>query len=320
MKQKLIVVCGPTASGKTDLAVALAKRFDGEIVSADSMQIYRDVSIATAKPTSEEMSGIKHHMIDILDLSEEFSVADYVRLASECISDIANAGRMPIVCGGTGLYISSLINGIRFDETCSSTELRNELSKIAEEKGGEYLLGILREFDPESAERLHPNNLMRIIRAIEVYKISGVTMTEANRISQKESPYDPVMIGLNYSDRELLYSRINQRVDRMLEMGLLEEARMVLSRENVATAGQAIGHKEFKPYFSGEKSLEECVESVKQDSRRHAKRQLTWFRRDVRINWIYRDLLSSDENETEVASRIIENSGFYKDNERRIHR
>ncbi|MCD8108053.1 MAG: tRNA (adenosine(37)-N6)-dimethylallyltransferase MiaA [Oscillospiraceae bacterium] len=310
MKQKLIVICGPTASGKTELAVSLAELFNGEVVSADSMQIYRGISIATAKPTSEEMRHIKHHMIDILDLSEEFSVADYVRLAGACIEDIAKRGKLPIVCGGTGLYISSLVNGISFDETCSSTELREELTKLAEEKGGEYLLDILREFDPESAERLHPNNLMRIIRAIEVYKISGVTMTEANQLSQKESPYDPIMIGLNYSDRELLYERVNQRVDRMLEMGLLHEAKEVLSMENVATAGQAIGYKEFKPYFDGEKSLEDCVEAVKQDSRRYAKRQLTWFRRDERINWILRDKLNDGENEVEVASEIIRRNGI----------
>ncbi|MCD7732680.1 MAG: tRNA (adenosine(37)-N6)-dimethylallyltransferase MiaA [Oscillospiraceae bacterium] len=310
MKQKLIVICGPTASGKTELSVSLAERFDGEVVSADSMQIYKDISIATAKPTPEEMRGIRHHMIDFLSLSEEFSVADYVRLAGECISDIADRGKVPIVCGGTGLYISSLINGISFDETCSSTELREELSRLAEEKGGEYLLDILREFDLESANRLHPNNLTRIIRAIEVYKISGVTMTEANKLSQKESPYDPIMIGLNYSDRELLYERVNLRVDRMLEMGLLDEAKMVLSMENVATAGQAIGYKEFKPYFAGEKSLGECVENVKQDSRRYAKRQLTWFRRDERINWIYRDLLSNDESEFEIASEIIRRNGI----------
>ncbi len=310
MKQKLIVVCGPTASGKTELSVSLAERFGGEIVSADSMQIYKDISIATAKPTLEEMRGIKHHMIDFLSLSEEFSVADYVRLAGECIKDIADRGKMPIVCGGTGLYISSLINGISFDETCSSTELREELSRLAEEKGGGYLLNILRGFDSESADRLHPNNLMRIIRAIEVYKISGITMTEANRLSQKESLYDPIMIGLNYSDRELLYKRVNLRVDKMLEIGLMGEAKMVLSMENVATAGQAIGYKEFKPYFAGEKSLEECIESVKQDSRRYAKRQLTWFRRDERINWVYRDLLADGESELEIASEIIRRNGI----------
>ena len=310
MKQKLIVVCGPTASGKTELAVSLAEIFDCEIVSADSMQIYKDVSIATAKPSLEEMRGIRHHMIDFLDLDEEFSVADYVRMASDCIEEIASRGKMPLVCGGTGLYISSLINGIRFDDTCSSTELRKELAELAENKGNEYLLDMLRQFDPESADRLHPNNLMRIIRAIEVYKISGVTMTEANKLSQKESPYDPVMIGLNFSDRELLYDRINLRVDRMLEMGLVEEARMVLSKENVATVGQAIGYKEFKPFFAGEKSLEECIGSVKQDSRRYAKRQLTWFRRDERINWIYRDLLIDCESELSLASEIIRRNGI----------
>ncbi len=310
VKQMLIVVCGPTASGKTELAVSLAELFDGEVVSADSMQIYKGISVATAKPSPEEMRGIRHHMIDFLDLSEEFSVADYVRLASDCIADIVSRDKIPIVCGGTGLYISSLINGISFDETCSSTELREELSELAEEKGGEYLLSILREFDPETADRLHPNNLMRIIRAIEVYKISGVTMTEANRLSQKESPYDPCLIGLNYSDRATLYERVNLRVDRMLENGLLEEAKMVLSREDVATAGQAIGYKEFKPYFSSESSLDDCIENVKRDSRRYAKRQLTWFRRDERINWIYRDKLSDNESELSIASEIIRNKGI----------
>lgn len=311
-KLPVIVVCGPTASGKTALAVSLAEIFGCEVISCDSMQIYKHMRIATAKPTEEEMRGIRHHLIDFLEPNQEFSVADYVRLASECISDISSRGKIPLICGGTGLYVSSLIDNIGFDDTCSSTEVRNELSKLADENGGEYLLKLLNEFDPETAQRLHPNNIPRIIRAIEVYKVSGTTMSEAIKRSKRESPYEPCMIGITCSDRQKLYDRINLRVDKMLDMGLLAETESVLSDSDLKTSFQAIGYKELAPYFNGEKSLDECIEKLKRETRRYAKRQLTWFRRDDRIHWIYSDLYSEYSEIVNEAARIIRQSGILK--------
>lgn len=311
-KLPVIVVCGPTASGKTALAVSLAEIFGCEVISCDSMQIYKHMRIATAKPTEEEMRGIRHHLIDFLEPNQEFSVADYVRLASECISDISSRGKIPLICGGTGLYVSSLIDNIGFDDTCSSTEVRNELSKLADENGGEYLLKLLNEFDPETAQRLHQNNIPRIIRAIEVYKVSGTTMSEAIKRSKRESPYEPCMIGITCSDRQKLYDRINLRVDKMLDMGLLAETESVLSDSDLKTSFQAIGYKELAPYFNGEKSLDECIEKLKRETRRYAKRQLTWFRRDDRIHWIYSDLYSKYSEIVNEAAKIIRQSGILK--------
>ncbi len=311
-KIPLIVVCGPTASGKTSLAVSLAKMFNGEIVSADSMQIYKQMQIATAKPTIEEQRGIKHHLIDFLEPDAVFSVADYVKLARKCIDDIVSRDKLPMLCGGTGLYISSLIDNINFDGICASSEIRVELSKAASEHGGEYLLDILRKFDPDTASKLHPNNLTRIIRAIEVYRVSGITMSEAIRRSKTESPYDLCMIGISYSDRSNLYDRINLRVDKMVEAGLVGEARHVLSSGSLKTSFQAIGYKELKRYFDGECTLEDCIDKIKSDTRHYAKRQLTWFRRDKRINWIYPDLLGSYEKVVNAAAKAVRESGILK--------
>lgn len=309
-KIPLIVVLGPTASGKTALAVELAKHFGCEVVSADSMQIYKNMQIATAKPTAEEMQGIRHHLMDFLEPDESFSVADYVALAKSVIEVIYSRNKLPLLCGGTGLYISSLINNLRFDESQPSYEIRSELSRLAEEKGGEYLLEMLSRFDPETASKLHPNNLPRIIRAIEVYRISGTTMSEAVINSRQEGLYDLCIIGLNYSDRQLLYDRINLRVDKMMETGLLQEAGEVLSQDSLKTSIQAIGYKELRPYFKGERPLSECIEKLKQETRRYAKRQLTWFRRDDRINWIYPDIEGSFERVLQRAIEIINNSSL----------
>ncbi len=306
-KIPLIVVCGPTASGKTGLAVELAKIYNCEVVSADSMQIYKHMQIATAKPTESEMQGIKHHLIDFVEPCESFSVADYVRLAKEKIEDIYSRGKQPLLCGGTGLYISSLVDNLSFDRTCPSSELRTQLSAIAESKGGEYLLDMLRQFDPETAQKLHPNNLTRIIRAIEVYKTSGITISQAAKNNRGESLYKLCMIGISYYDREKLYSRINNRVDCMLSSGLLEETVHVFNSGSLGTSYQAIGYKELKPYFMGKITLEECVEKLKLETRHYAKRQLTWFRRDKRINWIYPDLLG-DGGVVNEAIKIIEAS------------
>ncbi len=304
-KIPLIAVAGPTASGKTSLAVELCIRLGGEVVSADSMQLYRGMDIATAKPTPEEMRGVPHHLVDFLDIGSEFSVADYVAAAHEAIGDISNRGKLPVVCGGTGLYIDSLIENIRFEKTVSSTPLRAELKKLAEEKGGGYLLEMLRNIDPETASRLHENNLNRIIRALEVYKTTGETMSEQIKNSRsEESPYDACVIGLDYKDRQVLYERIGRRVDMMLEAGLLEEAERVVSDPRLKTARQAIGYKELAPYFEGTAPLEECIENLKQATRRYAKRQLTWFRRNKSIHWLYPDEAESFEALADSAEGI----------------
>ncbi len=312
-KQPLIVICGPTASGKTALSIAIAKALGCEVVSADSMQIYKGMQIATAKPTEAEMDGVKHHLVDFLDAGESFSVADYVRLAHKAIEDISNRGLVPLVCGGTGLYINSLIDNISFDETCTSTDLRDELLTLANEHGKAYLLEMLREFDPDTADKLHENNLNRIIRAIEVYKVTGVTMSETVKNSRLvESPYDVCMIGINYADRQHLYDRVNLRVDLMLKDGLLDEAESVLQNDSLKTSYQAIGYKELAPYFKGEASLDDCIERLKLETRHYAKRQLTWFRRDERINWIYPDECRDFNEVVNKALEIINESGVLK--------
>lgn len=285
-----VAVAGPTASGKTSLAIHLAKRFGGEIVCADSMQIYKNLDVATAKPTPDELSQAKHWLVDFLDPGEEFSVADYVRLAHEALFDISSRGKLPIICGGTGLYIDSLLQNISFSEEEYDPEIRRELSEIAKEKGGRYLLEELRKIDPEAASKLHENNVKRIIRAIEVYKISGVTFTEQNRMSRiNQSPYRYLKLVISFKDREILYQRIDKRVDEMLKIGLLEETERVLKDGTLKTAAQAIGYKELQPYFSGEKKLSECVENLKRSTRRYAKRQITWFKRDPEAVPIYAD-------------------------------
>lgn len=305
-KIPLIVVVGPTASGKTALAVSLAKRFHGEVISADSMQIYKQMNIATAKPTVEEMDGVPHHLIDCLDLSQKFSVADYTALAHQKAAEIYARGHLPILAGGTGLYIDSVVNNISFSEIRTDEELRKELTRLAEEKGADYLLEELNRFDPESAKRLHPNNLSRIIRAIEVYRLTGITMTEHQRRSRlTPSGYDAVMIGLDFQDRQKLYDRINLRVDRMFADGLLEEAREILSNKNLGTARQAIGYKELQHYFDGQESLEEAIQKIKQETRRYAKRQLTWFRRNPNIHWIYVDCCRDFADVSEQAALLL---------------
>lgn len=304
-KTKLVVVVGPTASGKTKLAVELAKKNSGEVISADSMQVYREMSIATAKPTVEEMDGVPHHLVDFLPLSEEFSVSDFVTLARARIAEIAARGNLPIVAGGTGLYINSLIDHVNFSEIEHDGALRERLYAEAKLDGGKRLYDYLCQIDPESAAWIHPNNLVRVVRAVEIYEATGLTMTEQKRRSRlEESPYDVCIIGLNYRERQTLYDRINRRVDLMVEAGLLDEVRRVYESGNLKTAYNAIGYKELVPYLQGEAELGDCLEKVKQESRRYAKRQLTWFRRDGRIHWIYPD------EETDFCS-VIKKSQKY---------
>ena len=305
-KIPLLVVVGPTASGKTALAVSLAKQFHGEVISADSMQIYKKMNIATAKPTEAEMGGVPHHLIDCLDLSQKFSVADYTALAHQKAEEIHERGHLPILACGTGLYIDSVVNNILFSEIKTDEALRKELGWLAAERGAEYLLEELRQFDPESAQRLHLNNLPRIIRAIEVYKLTGVTMTEHQRRSRlKPTGYQSIIIGLDFQDRQKLYDRINLRVDRMFADGLLEEAKEILSNKNLGTARQAIGYKELQHYFDGQESLEEAIQKIKQETRRYAKRQLTWFRRNPDIHWIYVDCCRNVEEVSEQAALLL---------------
>ncbi|MGN0638428.1 MAG: tRNA (adenosine(37)-N6)-dimethylallyltransferase MiaA [Huintestinicola sp.] len=285
-KIPVIVVCGPTASGKTAVGVELALRLGGEVVSADSMQIYKGLAISTAKPSPEEMRGVPHHLMDFLEPDEPFSVADYVKMARECISDIRSRGKLPIIVGGTGLYINSLIDNISFDHIVSDDSLRKELEAEALEMGKEHMHEKLRSLDPEAADRIHPNNVIRVIRAIEMCLLSGRTGSENREESRKnESPYEPCMIGLTCFDRQVLYNRIDRRVDKMLEAGLEAEVRAVYEKYRLRTAFNAIGFKEMIPYFEGECSLEEAADKIKQETRHYAKRQLTWFRRDVRITW-----------------------------------
>lgn len=304
---KIIVVSGPTASGKTALAVELAKRYDGEVISADSMQIYTDMDIASAKATPEERQGIPHHLMDFLDPVESFSVADWVRMAGECADDILARGRTPVICGGTGLYISSFVDNLQFDESECDYEYREEMRKFAEENGSAALLEKLRVIDPETAEVLHENNISRIIRALEVYKTTGHTISEAKRASRAEpSPYRFILLTLDFENREQLHERINSRVDRMLENGLEQEARQCFVQESRPTAAQAIGCKELYPYFRGERSLEECVEELKLRTRQYAKRQLTWFRRDSRFHKIVIHPLDGLNEIFTEAVKIIE--------------
>jgi len=309
-KIPIVVIVGPTASGKTELSVKLAKKLDAEIISADSMQIYKNMHIASAAADEEEKDGIPHHLLEFLEPTESFSVADFVKPAAECIEDIISRGKAVVIVGGTGLYINSLIDNITFSEEPSSEALRAELTEKFDKIGGQAMLEELRAFDPDSADRLHPNNKKRIIRAFEIYISTGITMTRQLKESRRiESPYEPFMIGLSFRDRELLYERINLRVDKMLEKGLLSEAEAAYKSSNTSTAAQAIGHKEFFPYFSGDVTLTEATEALKASTRRYAKRQLTWFRRDERVNWIYRD---ETEDVTSAALEILERNGYFE--------
>ncbi len=296
-KIKILAVVGPTASGKTSLSVKLAKALDGEIISADSMQIYKDMDIATAKPTLDEREGIPHHLMGFLEPSDSYSVADFVTDAKAAAIDITEREKLPIIVGGTGLYVDSLLNGITFSEGDTDFALRAKLFECLSNDGLDSLLSKLKDIDPEAFLKLAPNrNPKRIIRALEVYYTTGITFTEQYRIS-KETPseFDSVIIGLNFRDREKLYERINQRVDLMLDAGLLKEAKEFFSKALSATSSQAIGYKELKPYLDGERSLEDSVGILKQATRRYAKRQLTWFRKNEKIKWFYvDDYLSAD--------------------------
>lgn len=306
-KIPIIVICGPTASGKTALSIKIAKRFGGEIVSADSMQIYRYMDIGTAKPDMTERDGVVHHMIDIINPDETYSVAQYVEQAHEVIKDIKSSKKVPVVTGGTGLYINSLIDDVDFGKNDSDHKIRDELQKIADEQGIDVLVEELRKFDPISAEKIHKNNTRRIIRAIEFYKMTGTPISEHQaETKKKESRYLPCLLAIKW-DMEKLYERIEKRVDIMVEQGLINEVKTLekMGYINSALSMQGIGYKETAEYLKGEITLDEAIDKIKTGTRHYAKRQMTWFRRDKRINWIDYDADIFSE-----AERILKESGF----------
>lgn len=286
-KPHILCVVGATASGKTEYAVRLAKEYGGEVVSCDSMQIYCGMDIGTAKPTQEEKQGIPHHMIDVAKPWQNYSVADFVTEANRCIAEILGRGNLPILCGGTGLYVDSLLGGITFSQTARDDAYREELKQLAEREGKLAVHARLQIADPEAAAAIHPNNLKRVIRTLEIIKTSGKTKAEFDRDARGEEPYRAEIYGIQ-REREELYRRIDLRVDRMMEQGLLDEVQSLLKQgvPSDGTAMQAIGYKELVAYINGTCTREEAVETIKRESRHYAKRQLTWFRRNPAITWI----------------------------------
>ena len=306
MENRLICICGPTASGKTALSVALAKRLHTEIISADSMQLYKEMDIGTAKPTLEEQQGVHHHLIDVCEPGEPFSVAKYVELADAAAQDILSRGMIPVVIGGTGLYMDALIECSTFSGDETDLSVRGKYESMAREQGNEAVHRCLAAVDPESAERLHPNNLKRVIRALEVYEQTGMTIGEMNRLHKRPEPkYRAIKIGLCPEERQTLYDRIDRRVDIMVRDGLIEETRSLWERGLLTgTAAQAIAYKEFLGYLEGRETLEDCIELLKRRSRNYAKRQLTWLKRDDSTHWIY-------YNKSEEFADVLQHSTEY---------
>ena len=306
----IICIAGPTASGKTALAVELAKELSGEVISCDSMQVYRRMDIGTAKPTVEEMQGIPHHMLDVAEPDEDFSVSRYCAMASPILDDITARGKTAIIAGGTGLYMDSLIKGNDF-APFPSTGVREKLEAQADRDGMESMLSWLQSIDPEAASRLHLSDRKRIIRALEVYLETGETITEHNRRTQAIPPkYNPLWLGLDFTDRAELYRRIDLRVGIMLEQGLVEEIQNLLSSGIPAkcTAMQAIGYKEFVAALNGQSTIEEAADEVRKSSRHYAKRQLTWFRRNKNIHWLTRNTGGTSGEIIERARQVIRES------------
>jgi len=306
---RVLAVVGPTAVGKSSLAVRLAKKYNGEIISCDSMQIYRGMDIGTAKITEKETEGIPHHLIDILDPWEEFSCADYAILAKKTVDDIVSRGKTPIFCGGTGLYLDSVLEISSFGTVYADEEYRHSLEEIAREKGNEALHGMLRDIDPESADTIHFNNVKRVIRALEIYKCAGKPKSKIDKENKAvRPPYDSTVFFLTCEDKELLYSRIEKRVDIMMESGLLDEARRLYDSgvfERSKTASAAIGYKELLPYLRGEEPLDACVAQLKLSTRHYAKRQLTWFKKKSGYITVYTDKVDPFYEAVGVIGEIL---------------
>ena len=285
-KPKVIVICGPTASGKTSLSISLAKKINGEIVSCDSMQIYKEMDIGSAKPTVEEMQEIKHYLVDFVSPEKRYSVSEYKEDASKAIEEIINKGKTPIIVGGTGLYLNSLIYNIQYNEMEVDLNYRRELEKEAEEYVLEVLYNRAKEIDPEAMEKVSANDKKRITRVLEIYNATGRNKTELEKKSRKEVPYNYLIFGINM-ERSILYDRINKRVDIMLEQGLIEEVKNLINKySNMPTAMQGLGYKEVKEFLDGNISKEEMIEKIKMETRRYAKRQITWFKRIENIIWL----------------------------------
>ncbi|NLJ86423.1 MAG: tRNA (adenosine(37)-N6)-dimethylallyltransferase MiaA [Firmicutes bacterium] len=300
----ILVIVGPTAVGKTQLSIEVAQRVDGEIISADSMQIYRGLDIGTAKPTEEEREGIPHHMMDIVEPWEEYSVAEYQAMVEDILQEVALRDKVPILTGGTGLYIRAVLEGFIFDGEGKDEAFRTRMQLIAETQGNEALHSRLQAIDPQTANRLHPNDLRRVIRALEVYETTGVPLSRHLQMQSEQPPrHKSIKFGL-MRDRKRLYERIDARVDMMLEKGLLAEVQHLLDRglSNESTAMQALGYKELVAYLRGEYDRQEAVRLLKRDTRRYAKRQLTWFRRDRNIIWLNLDKLSTEEAVEQITS------------------
>lgn len=313
-KIPIIAVVGPTASGKSNLAVALAKHYDAEILSFDSMQLYKGMDIATAKPTVDEMQGIPHHMMSAVDNDEAFSVARYKESADRIIDEITARGKRVVMVGGTGLYLDTVMQNIELLQGEDTTEIREQLKAELAELGPAAMLGKLREIDPKTAETLHENNTGRVLRALEVYYSTGHTMSyQVENSKNTPSRYRPVYIGLNAKNRDFLYNRINSRVDVMLQTGLLAEVEQFVNSAPGTTAKQAIGLKELAPYARGEESLDTAVDRLKMETRRYAKRQLTWFRRNENVNWLYIDELQTAEALLGAAIDIVDNSKIFSE-------
>ncbi len=301
MNNKIIAVAGPTASGKTALSVKIAKELGGEVVSCDSMQIYKGMDIGTAKPSLEERCGVPHHMIDIISPDEKYNVVSYKRDAEAAIDNILKRGKVPVLAGGTGLYMDSVLSNTAFSENSSFSKARERLEKLLEEKGREYIFEMLEKIDPEAAKKIHPNNTRRVIRALEIYETTGKTLTQANIESKRPEKYESLVIGLMW-DRETLYERINERVDLMMAEGLLKEVETLrkMGMKAEYTSMQAIGYKELFEYFEGNCTLEEAKEKIKQESRHYAKRQMTWLKRNKKINWL---ILQKDYNLNKICEQ-----------------
>lgn len=299
----LVVLAGPTASGKTALAIELCRRFDGEVVSADSMQVYEELHIGTARPTPEEMEGIPHHLMGFLPLGTAYSVAKYAADAHAAIADIAKRGKLPVLCGGTGLYIQAVTENLTYEDQPEDRTLREALRRRAETEGGATLLAELAAVDPETAARLHPNDVGRIVRALELYHTTGLTLTEQNKRSRRNpSPYRVCALYLDYHDRQTLYDRIDRRAALMVEAGVLEEAKHLREHSGAETVAQAIGYKEWYPYLDGRCSYDEALDELRRATRRYAKRQLSWFRNRGGFVPLFMD---GEDNAVESAAEAV---------------
>lgn len=307
-RPRVVAIGGPTATGKTVLSVALAKTFDGEIINADSMQIYRELSVGTAKATPEERQGIPHHLLDFLPPEQPYSVADFVSAASDLVQQISARKHLPLVVGGTGLYITSLLNGVSFAPEQNDPALRQRLQQEAQSQGPEALYARLQAIDPAYAGKVHPNNLPRVIRALELYELTGRKMSEQQQSSRPaQPPYQSLCLCLTCRERALLYKRIDQRVDQMVASGVLAEAELVWkNKDRYRTAAQAIGYKEFFPYFAGQQTLAECTARLKQATRQYAKRQLTWFRHQNDAVWLYIDEEDAVKRATDLVHAFLQ--------------